>query len=157
MGNTSKHERQTKAQCLWNAFEVLKEKSKEKNLVSMIAVIDLANDDDRMKEFDTDIGEKSVYTKAKNSLYHPIVDAVNEWIKNFKSDADKAGKRSKEKLKSFDSKLVSVEAAAIELQEKIHQLQTRLENKDRIIKQIEEERNTYADQLYKLRKKYENG
>lgn len=157
MANISKHERQTKAQCLWDAFEVLKKSSGSKNLVSMKAVIELANQDERMKEFNTDIGEKSVYTKAKDSVYTPIVEAVNTFINGFKSDANKAGKRSKEKLKSFDSKLTSVEAAVIVLQEKVHELQARLENKDRIIKQIEEERDTYADEVYKLRQRYKHG
>lgn len=157
MANISLHERQTKAQCLWDAFETLKNESKRKNLVSMKAVIELANQDERMKEFSTDIGEKSVYTKAKGSVYTPIVEAVNTFIKEFKADTEKAGNRRKEKLKSFDSKLVSVEAAVILLQEKVHELQARLENKDRIIHQIEEERNTYADEVYKLRRKYEHG
>lgn len=157
MANISLYERQTKAQCLRDAFEALKKESKSKNLVSMKAVIELANQDDRMKEFGTDIGEKSVYTKAKGSVYTPIVDAVNIFIKEFKSDAEKAGRKSKEKLKSFDSKLESVEATVILLQEKIHELQARLENKDRIIQQIEEDRNTYADEVYKLRRKYEHG
>lgn len=157
MANISLHERQTKAQCLRDAFETLKDASKNKNLVRMKAVIDLANQDERMKEFSTDIGEKSVYTKAKGSVYTPIVKAVDTFIKEFKSDTEKAGKRSKDKLKSFDSKLTSVEAKAIKLQEELHELRTRLENKDRIIQQIEEERNTYADEVYKLRRKYEHG
>lgn len=123
----------------------------------MKAVIDLANEDERMQEFSVKIGEKSVYTKAKGSAYTPIVEAANTFIKEFKSDTNKAGKRSKEKLKSFDSKLASVEATAILLQEKVHALQAKLENKDRIIHQIEEERNTYANEVYKLRQKYEHG
>ncbi|MDD2265466.1 hypothetical protein [Sulfuricurvum sp.] len=157
MANISLHERQTKAQCLWDAFETLKNESKRKNLVSMKAVIELANQDERMKEFGTDIGEKSVYTKAKGSVYTPIVEAVNTFIKEFKADTEKAGNRSKEKLKSFDSKLASAEAAVILLQEKVHELQARLENKDRIIQQIEEERSIYADEVYRLRRKYEHG
>lgn len=156
MAKISEYERQTKAQCLWDAFEALKDQSKSKNLVSMKAVIELANQDERMKEFSTDIGEKSVYTKAEGSVYTPIVKAVNIFIKEFKSDTEKSGKRSKEKLKSFDAKLASVEASVIVLQEKVHELQARLENKDRIIQQIEEERNTYADEVYKLRRKYEH-
>lgn len=156
MPRISEYERQIKAQCLMDAFETLKNESKSKNLVTMKTIINLANEDERMQVFEVKIGEKSVYTKAKGSVYTPIVEAVNIWIKEFKSDAAKAGKRSKEKIESFDSKLASVENTVIILQEKVHQLQTRLENKDRIIKQIEDERNTYADEVHKLKKKYEN-
>lgn len=157
MARLSEYERQIKAQCLWDAFEALKDESKSKNLVSMKAIIKLANQDERMKDFGTGVGGKSVYTNAKGSVYTPIVEAVNTFIKEFKSDAEKAGKRSKNKLKSFDDKLESVEATIILLQERIHELQARLENKDRIIQQIEEERKNYADEVYKMRRKYEHG
>lgn len=159
MGNTSKHERQTKLQCLEDAFEALKAKSelKGKHLAEMKAIVELANQDERMKEFTTGIGEKSVYTSAKGSAYIPFVQSVQKWEENFIKELQKTKKKSKSRIESLNEKLSSVEAVAIELQEKIHELQARLENKDRIIQQIEEDRNTYADEVYKLRRKYEHG
>lgn len=159
MGNTSKHERQTKLQCLEDAFEVLKAKSelKGRHLAEMKVIVELANQDERMKEFTTGIGEKSVYTSAKGSAYIPFVQKVQEWEENFIKELQKIKKKSKSRIENLNEKLSSAEAVAIELQEKIHELQARLENKDRIIQQIEEDRNTYADEVYKLRRKYEHG
>lgn len=158
MANISKYERQTKAQCLWDAFEGLKMESEiqGRNLVEMKAIVDLANGDERMQEFKDPIGEKSVYSKAKNSVYPPIVEAVNKWIENYKVDADKASNRCKQKIKKLDVKLASVEATVIKLEEKIHSLMTRLENKERIIEQTEKDRDDYAEELHHLRVKYEH-
>lgn len=159
MANISVRERQTKLHCLEDAFEALKAESeiKGRHLAEMKAIIELANKDERMKEFITDIGEKSVYSKAKGSIYPPFVKKVKNWEKDFKKELQKTKKKIKSRIENLNEKLSSTEAIAIELQEKIHELQARLENKDRIIQQIEEERKTYADEVYRLRRKYENG
>ncbi|MCD6258714.1 MAG: hypothetical protein J7J31_03815 [Helicobacteraceae bacterium] len=157
MPRISNYERHTKAQLLWDAFETLKEESEKqgKLLVEMSKVVKLANEDERMREFTDPIGDKSVYSQAINSVYPPIVKAVNTYIENYKKEAKKANKRSKNKLKNIDAKLKSVEAIVIEQQEKIHVLIARLENKERIIVQTEKERDDYATEVYRLRKKYE--
>jgi len=159
MGNTSKYERQTKLQCLEDAFEALKAESELKgiHMAEVKAIVELANQDERMKEFSTGIGEKSVYTSATGSAYIPFVKKVQEWEENFIKELQKTNKKIKSRVENLNEKLLSTEAAVISLQEKVHELHTRLENKDQIIKQIEEERKTYADEVYKLRRKYENG
>lgn len=157
MANISKEERGIKSQCMWDAFESLKQKSWEtgKNLVSMIAVIELANLDERMKAFKTPIGHKSVYTKAKNSIYLPIVEAVKKWNDEYKKESTKANKTAKGKLKNMSLKLEDSEAHLIELQEEILRLNEVIENKERIIQQVEHDRNQYASQLAELRKEHE--
>lgn len=153
MANISKKEREIKSQCMWDAFETLKQNSWKtgKNLASMIAVIELANMDERMKAFKTPIGNKSVYTKAKNSIYLPIVEAVKQWNEDYKKESSMANKTSKGKLKNMSLKLEDSEVHLIELQEEILRLNEVIENKERIIQQVELDRNQYASQLAKLR------
>lgn len=157
MANISNNERDTKAQCLLDAFEILKEKSERdgKNLVSVSEVIELANEDERMQIYHTKIGKKSIYTKAKNSLYPKILEAINKWCNDYKVTSKKANSKCIERLKKLDMKLSSTEGTIVELQEKIHELKRRLENKDRQIEQIEKDRDMYSQELYRLRKKYE--
>ncbi len=156
MARISNEEREIKKQCLWNAFEGLKQKSWEtgKNLVSMAAVIELANMDERMKAFKTPIGDKSVYTKAKNSVYLPIVEAVKEWNNNYKKESGMANKTAKGKLKNMSLKLEDSEAHLIELQEEILRLNELIDSKEALIQQVELDRNQYASQLAKLRERH---
>lgn len=158
MARLSEHERQTKAQCLRDAFEALKQESAKKgqNLVSMKAIIELANEDGRMQEFKTMIGEKSVYSKAENSVYPCIVKDVKTWNDDYKSDATKANKGAKTKLQNMSEKLADVEATVIILQEKNHELIRRLENRIQTIGRLEQERNEFASEVARLRKMYEN-
>lgn len=158
MANTNIDERETKAKCLLNAFEVLKEKSERdgRNFVSVASVVALANEDELMKTCNSKIGDKSIYTKAKNSLFPPILEAINIWCKEYKTTSKKANNKCSERVKKLDNKLSSAEEMIIELQDKIHELKRRLENKDFQIEQIEKDRNTYSQELYILRKKYEH-
>ena len=158
MARISEYERQKKAQCLWDAFEELKNESEKKgqNLVSMKAVIDLANESAQMQEFKTMIGEKSVYSQAKNSIYLPIVKAVKKWNNEYKADATKANSKAKTKLQNMSEKLANAEATIILLQEENHELKRRLENRIRTISRLEQERNEFASEVTKLRKMYES-
>jgi hypothetical protein len=158
MANISEQERQVKAQCLLDAFETLIQESEKKgqNLASMKAIIELANEDERMQEFKTLIGEKSVYSKAKNSVYPPIVAAVKKWNDEYKVDAAKANKKAKTKLQNMSEKLADVEATVILLQEKNHELTRRLENRIQTISRLEQERNEFAAEVAKLRKTHES-
>jgi len=158
MANISEKERQVKAKCLLDAFEILKQISEDKgqNYVSMKAIVELANEDERLQEFDMPIGEKSVYSKAKNSVYPPIVEAVKKWNDEYKTEAAKANKKAKTKLQKMSEKLASVEATVVILQEKNHELARRLENRVQTINRLERERNEFAAEVSRLRKLYES-
>lgn len=157
MANTNSYERETKAKCLLNAFEVLKKKSERdgQNLVSIPSVVALANGDELMQTCSSMIGNKSIYTKAKNSLYPPILEAINTWCKEYKTTSKKANNKCNERVKKLNNKLLSTEKIIIELQEKIHEFKRRLENKECQIEQIEKDRDLYSQEVARLRKKYE--
>jgi len=154
MANISNKERKVKSQCLDDAFEKLKQKSYNsgKNFISKKSIIELANQDVRMKEFKKTIGDKSIYTKAKNSIYKDIVEKINTWESNYKLEAKMADNTSKNKLKNMQIKLEDCESYLIELQEEILRLNKIIENKENIITNIENDRELYASQLALLRK-----
>jgi uncharacterized membrane protein len=151
-------EREVKKLCLLEAFEVLKKQSymTSKNCVSKIKVLELANSDKRMEEFNKKIGDKSIYSKAKNSIYPSIMSSIDRWIKDYKKQSNMATKTTKDKLKNMNLKLEQNEAYLIELQEEILRLNEIIDNKEHIILQVEEDRDSYAKQLSKLRKKHVN-
>ena len=153
MSRLSKHEQTMKLQCLEDAFTTLKSESelKGKNIAEMKAIVTLANQDKRMIEFTTKIGDKSVYAKGNGSIYPPFVKKVKNWEMEFKKDLEKANKKAKSRVGKLNEKLLSHEAITIQLQEQIHELKTRLLSKDRIIANIEEDRNRYAQELNRLR------
>lgn len=157
MSNTTKSVREIKAQCLWDAFEVLKVQSEDDghNFVNVPNVVNLANQDERMQMCGTKIGDKSIYTKAKSSLYSPICKAIQKWETAYKVTSKKANSKYIKKLKKLDNKLASVEEIVVELQDRIHDFKKRLENKERQIELIEKDRDRYSNELYRLRKKYE--
>ena len=155
MGNTKKSVREIIAQCLWDAFEVLKEQSEieGRNLVSVPTVTNLANEDERLQAYQDKIGDKSLYTKAEDSAYPAILKAIQTWKNDYKVTLKKANNTCKERLEKLDKKLESVEGIVIELQEKIHDLKKRLENREHQIELIEKDRDRYVHDLNALRKK----
>lgn len=154
MANINKTERIVKAQCLSDAFIALKQKSIDtgKSLTSVPQIVSLANLDSRMKKFEKPIGEKSIYSNAKNSVYKPILEIIQKWNQTYAEEVSMATKVSKQKLRNINLKLEDSEMHLIELQEEILRLNNIITNKEQIILQVENERNQYAAQLAVLRK-----
>lgn len=159
MANISKHERETKVLVLCDAFEALKRESEKKgiDLATLKAVIELANEDDRLNMFKKKIGEKSLYTKSKNSVYNKILDDIRQWGEDFKKEAVKVNKKAKTKMQNISEKLTDVEKIVIVLQEKNHELMKRLDNRIVTIERLEKERDVFAAEVARLREKYESG
>ena len=154
MANINKNERIIKAQCLSDAFTTLKQKSIDsgKSFTSIPQIVSLANLDSRMKTFEKPIGDKSIYSSAKNSVYKPILEIIQKWNKTYEEEISMATKISKQKLKNINLKLEDSEMHLIELQEEILRLNNIIANKEQIILHVENQRNQYSSQLAILRK-----
>lgn len=156
MPRISKHELDIKKECFLDAFESLKEESykKGRNLADIKAIVELANQDERMLDFKDKIGDKTPYNKGKGSMWPPLVEMIKEWTSEFKNELGLANNRAKDQLEEVRKKLISNESLNIELQKEVHSLRQRLQNKERIIKQVEKERDNYAKELNKLPKEF---
>jgi hypothetical protein len=152
MARLNQHERETKRECLEDAFEALKEESEKtgKNIADMITIIELANQDERMQAFSSKIGQKSVYSKAENSIYKPFVKRVKTWAEGFKKASLTTRNEDKVRISNLHKKLKNSELTIIRLQEETDEFLKRLEIKNIQIANLEKDCENYRQRAQEL-------
>lgn len=157
MARLSKKETEIKLDASWQAFEVLKNESdgQPNNKATFDNILTIANEDERILALGQPIG-RTTLVQPRGKGFVKLNKAISEYREEHKKRKILIPKKAKGKIENLNEQLQSAMESCIKLQEEVHSLQKRLDNKEHQIKQIEKDRNEFASIVADLRVKYEH-